>query len=330
MRDVPRVVVPFPAGEADEPNCCGYNRTWSSTAWSGASVHYADLPVEGMVEFWFEDMDAFGGCYSTVGFKLRAACTQRIHRHRDVFRPCLTRAAELDEKFGLHREPGVMVPTGRGRCYEVKASRVFDDAVVSGLIKGFREDLRRSAGQTLAARSRRHGDSRSGGHRDRRRERPGRDGSQTDRQQRCQGVRGPTSKKKFDRSEAIIADGGGSRGVSMDVADEGSWRELVKVVDGAVGLGVLVSNAGMCQNGTVSSRPQSLNRIMDVDCWGVYNGIRCAHPPSSKRAALRIVNTCSYQGAFRTRSFIPAMPWPRPSHGHDARRRHRPRPTACA
>ena len=26
-----------------------------------------------MVEFWFEDMDAFDECYSTVGFKLRAS-----------------------------------------------------------------------------------------------------------------------------------------------------------------------------------------------------------------------------------------------------------------
>ena len=53
---------------------CGYNQNLVIDRMvQGASVHYADLPVEGMVEFWFEDMDAFDECYSTVGFKLRAS-----------------------------------------------------------------------------------------------------------------------------------------------------------------------------------------------------------------------------------------------------------------
>lgn len=53
---------------------CGYNQNLViDRLVQGKPVHYADLPVEGMVEFWFEDMDAFDECYSTTGFKLRAS-----------------------------------------------------------------------------------------------------------------------------------------------------------------------------------------------------------------------------------------------------------------
>ncbi len=36
---------------------------------NGKSVSYEELPVEGMVEFWFEDMDAFNECYNSSEFK---------------------------------------------------------------------------------------------------------------------------------------------------------------------------------------------------------------------------------------------------------------------
>ena len=49
------------------------------------------------------------------------------------------------------------------------------------------------------------------------------------------------------------------------------WQKLVeKVLNESGRLDVLVNNAGMCQNGTVLTETrESLNRIMDVDCWGV-------------------------------------------------------------
>lgn len=54
--------------------CCGYNQNLVIDRCIGdEEVHYAELPVEGMVEFWFEDMDAFDECYSSVGYKKRAS-----------------------------------------------------------------------------------------------------------------------------------------------------------------------------------------------------------------------------------------------------------------
>ncbi|OUO89877.1 ethyl tert-butyl ether degradation protein EthD [Gordonibacter sp. An230] len=53
---------------------CGYNQNLVvDRLVAEKPVHYADLPVEGMVEFWFEDMDAFDECCGTAGFKLRAS-----------------------------------------------------------------------------------------------------------------------------------------------------------------------------------------------------------------------------------------------------------------
>ena len=106
---------------------------------------------------------------------------------------------------------------------------------------------------------------------------------------------------------AIGADGGEAVAVLMDVADEGMWQKLVeKVLNESGRLDVLVNNAGMCQNGTVLTETrESLNRIMDVDCWGVYNGMHYCAPAIIESGGGAIVNTCSYQGThFGPGSFI--------------------------
>ena len=36
---------------------------------NGVSVPYEELPVEGVVEFWFENTDAFNECYDSPEFK---------------------------------------------------------------------------------------------------------------------------------------------------------------------------------------------------------------------------------------------------------------------
>lgn len=106
---------------------------------------------------------------------------------------------------------------------------------------------------------------------------------------------------------AIRADGGEAVAFVMDVADEDAWQALVKkVLDESGRLDVLVNNAGICQNGTVLTETrESLTRIMDVDCWGVYNGMHYCAPAIIEAGGGTIVNTCSYQGThFGPGSFI--------------------------
>lgn len=106
---------------------------------------------------------------------------------------------------------------------------------------------------------------------------------------------------------AIIVDGGKAVAFPMDVADEGAWQVLVKKVVNECGrLDVLVNNAGMCQNGTVLTETrETLTRIMDVDCWGVFNGMHYCAPAIIESGGGTIVNTCSYQGThFGPGSFI--------------------------
>lgn len=107
--------------------------------------------------------------------------------------------------------------------------------------------------------------------------------------------------------EAIEADGGQAVAFPMDVADEDAWQALVKkVMDERGRLDVLINNAGICQNGTVLTETrESLSRIMDVDCWGVFNGMHYCAPAIIETGGGTIVNTCSYQGThFGPGSFI--------------------------
>lgn len=54
--------------------CCGYNQNLVvDRCVGGTEVHYDQLPVEGIVEFWFEDMDAFDECYNSEGYLKRAS-----------------------------------------------------------------------------------------------------------------------------------------------------------------------------------------------------------------------------------------------------------------
>lgn len=53
---------------------CGYNQNLVvDRLVDGKHVHYEDLPFEGMVEFFFQDMDGFDECYGTPGFERRAS-----------------------------------------------------------------------------------------------------------------------------------------------------------------------------------------------------------------------------------------------------------------
>ncbi len=99
-------------------------------------------------------------------------------------------------------------------------------------------------------------------------------------------------------SAQIIEDGGECVTVHLDVTDEDGWQKLVKQVTDECGrLDVLVNNAGMSQNGSVLTETKaSLERIVDVDVWGVYHGMHYCAPAIIETGGGTIVNTCSFQG----------------------------------
>lgn len=58
----------------DMPGYVGYNQNIViDRIVNGKSVPYEEVPVEGMVEFWFKDMDGFNECYSSEAFFKTAA-----------------------------------------------------------------------------------------------------------------------------------------------------------------------------------------------------------------------------------------------------------------
>ena len=55
------------------PGCCGYNQNLViDRIVNGESVPYEQLPVEGVVEMWFENQDAFDEFYASPEFKRTA------------------------------------------------------------------------------------------------------------------------------------------------------------------------------------------------------------------------------------------------------------------
>lgn len=97
----------------------------------------------------------------------------------------------------------------------------------------------------------------------------------------------------------IKRDGGEAVACVMDVTKEDEWERTAKMAADMWGrIDLLVNNAGIVKNGTVLDETrESMEHLMDVDCWGVFYGMRYCAPYIIKAGGGAIVNTCSFQGA---------------------------------
>ncbi len=96
----------------------------------------------------------------------------------------------------------------------------------------------------------------------------------------------------------IKRDGGHALAVTMDVTSIDQWKHLTAQTAKAYGsIDILVNNAGVIQNGSVLDETrESLERLMDVDCWGVFYGMKYCAPYMIEAGGGAIVNTSSIQG----------------------------------
>lgn len=100
-------------------------------------------------------------------------------------------------------------------------------------------------------------------------------------------------------AEHIKDDGGDALCVSADVGKEESWTEIVKQTVDAYGrIDILVSNAGVIDGGNVlNETKEAFDKVMDVDCFGVFYGMKHCAPEMIKVGGGAIVNTSSIYGA---------------------------------
>lgn len=86
----------------------------------------------------------------------------------------------------------------------------------------------------------------------------------------------------------------------LDVADPESYRAFLAATAEEHGnLDVLVNNAGIMPNGGFLDLDDRMNQLMmDVNVWGVVNGMRLALPAMVERRRGHVVNVASLAGKF--------------------------------
>ena len=97
--------------------------------------------------------------------------------------------------------------------------------------------------------------------------------------------------------DAINADFPGmALGVSLDVASEENWQQVVKQAVEAFGtVDILVNNAGVGSRGINYDKTdrQAFDRIMGINAWGSFVGIKTVVPVMKKAGGGSIVNVSS-------------------------------------
>ncbi len=100
-----------------------------------------------------------------------------------------------------------------------------------------------------------------------------------------------------DDGEAVAADIGGTYR-HLDVTDEHAWREVVDELVRSHGrIDVLVNNAGIYSVGRhFEIDVDDFSRVMDVNCLGVFLGMRAVSPLMREAGSGSIVNVSSIAG----------------------------------
>lgn len=98
--------------------------------------------------------------------------------------------------------------------------------------------------------------------------------------------------------ELIEERGGDAAFRRLDVSDAGRFEEVVGEVVADRGLDVLVNNAGIGHEAASieETDPDVFDRVIDVNCRGVWNGCRAALPIMKEQGSGAIVNTASLGG----------------------------------
>ncbi len=99
------------------------------------------------------------------------------------------------------------------------------------------------------------------------------------------------------RAEADAIDG---LACQLDVSDQSSFRDFVRASENSFGpVSVLVNNAGVMPNGGFLELPPEVDRLtMEVNLFGVVNGMRAVLPGMIDRGRGHVVNIASLAGKF--------------------------------
>lgn len=102
----------------------------------------------------------------------------------------------------------------------------------------------------------------------------------------------------LDADGSALAEEIGGTYRHLDVRDEAAWSDVVEAMVDAHGhVDVLVNNAGIFATGRhFEIDPAEFQRIMDVNCLGVFLGMRAVSPVMRERGSGSIVNISSLAG----------------------------------
>ena len=100
-----------------------------------------------------------------------------------------------------------------------------------------------------------------------------------------------------EAAKTVAAEAGGT-GYAVEVTDAGAVERAVQEAASAMGgLSIMFNNAGTGSFGSIHGMsPDEWERVLRVNLWGVYHGIRAAAPIMLEGGDGRIVNTASISG----------------------------------